>query len=147
MLLFLSHVHTFPLQEQSLLADLSLLSSSQATAGQREAEKHTNKRQIYDQPDFCLQVRPRAVDKEKDSEGDETRFIPKALAPPSGRTWHTPGILQWPISTISSELVLNSEFMWYLLALICSWSLLYISRTDKQTHEKRNFTITMKIFF
>lgn len=40
---------------------------SQATTGQREAEKHTNKRQIYDQPDFCLQVRPRAVNKEKDS--------------------------------------------------------------------------------
>lgn len=40
--LFLSHAHAFPLQEQSLLADLSLLSYSQATAGQREAEKHTN---------------------------------------------------------------------------------------------------------
>lgn len=84
--LHLSHAHTHFLW---LLADLSLLSVSPAAAGQREGEKHTNKWQIYDQPDFCLRVRLRAgsgggTGKKTQSEAS---FVPKpsTIAPSSGQ--------------------------------------------------------------
>lgn len=67
-----------------MLADLSLLSASPAAAGQREVEKHTNKRQIYDQPDSCLQVRPRAGRGKKTRSEATCVPIPSVLAPSSG---------------------------------------------------------------
>lgn len=40
--------------------------------------------------------------------------------------------------------VLNAALVRYLLALICSWSLLYISRTEKQRYE--SFVMNVSVF-